>query len=176
MSAFRKKFLIHSSILLGVILIIGASLFFLGEKISVNAKDIETTRKQLYDWIVSLESFASIRAEYTNKAKRYAQVLDNRIPEKESLIDLKKDIQFLGRGEGLETNLTLNNEIDTSSVQIGSIGITFTLRGDMEGILRFLRRLNEIRYIVSIDSMTLSTRADVVEMEAKGKVFYSKQK
>ena len=109
------------------------------------------------------------------KAERYEQVIKNRLPEKELLVDLKKDIQFLAGGEGLTSNVVFNQEDSTQSARIGAIGLTLTLSGDYDAITRFIGRLNELRYLVSIESMAVTRRGgNTVDVEAKGKVLYRK--
>jgi Tfp pilus assembly protein PilO len=175
MSQFKKKLLIQGSIFLALVLVLGGSLFFLGKKVSAYAAEIENTRQQLYDWIVSLESFAAIRSEYTSKGERYMGVLENRLPEKELLIDLKKEFQFLGASENVSVNLIFNSEVETSSPNVGAIGITLTVKGNYASVVRFISRLNEMRYLVSLESMTMSRGDDgVMDVEAKGRVFFKK--
>lgn len=175
MSLFRKKLLIHVGIFLAMMIVFGVSIFFIGKRVSSQATEIEGVRKQLYDWIVSLESFASIRAEYTMKAERYTRVLENRLPEKQLLIDLKKDVQFLAGSEGLSSNLVFNQDVSTQSGQMGAISLTMTLSGDYDAVTRFIGRLNELRYLMSIESMTVTRRdAKSVDVEAKGRVLYMK--
>lgn len=175
MSEFRKKLLIHGGIFFVLILIIGVSLFFLSKKVDAYATEIESTRSQLYDWIVSLGSFAAIRSEYSTKAERYGQILQNRLPEKELLIDLKKDFQFLAASEGVNVNLIFNSEAETASPRVGAIGVTLSLKGPFPNVVRLISRLNEMRYLVSIESMTMS-RGDnaMMDVEAKGKVLFQK--
>src|SRR3989338_5332698 len=109
---FQKKLLFHGGIFLLLLAGFGTSLFFLGRGMASQASEIESIRAQLYDWVVSLQSFAAIKSEYSTKAERYTQILDNRLPEKELLIDLKKDVQFLAGSEGLTSNLTFNQDSD----------------------------------------------------------------
>ncbi len=175
MTPFRKKLLIHSAVFFGLVLVFGFALFFVGKKISASAGEIQDMRKQLYDWIVSLESFAAIRTEYTMKAERYLQILDNRLPEKELLIDLKKDLQFLAGSEKVGSNLVFNQDLDTQSPRVGAIGVTLSLSGGTEEIIRFIGRLNEIRYLISIESMTFTKKeGSNVDVQLKGRVFYKK--
>lgn len=176
MTPFRKKLIIHSAIFFVLMVAFGVSLFFIGGRVGAQAIKIESIRSQLYDWVVSLQSFAAIKSEYSTKAERYTQILNNRLPEKELLIDLKKDVQFLAGSEGLTSNLIFNQDSDTKSPQIGAVSITLTLSGDYDAVARFMGRLNEIRYLISIESMTLNKRGDSsnVDIEMKGKVLYKK--
>jgi Tfp pilus assembly protein PilO len=174
MTPFRKKFFVHSAIFFGIIVVLGAALLFLGNKISAYATNIEMTRKQLYDWIVSLESFAAVKTEYMTKGERYIKVLENRLPEKEAIIDLRKDLRFLASTEGVSADITLNQE-STISPRIGAISVSMTISGQDEDIIRFLGRLNELRYLLTIDSVVFSKRADGgTDLDVRGKVFFGK--
>lgn len=172
MTPFRKKLLTHGLVFLGIVLVLGAALFFLGNKIKTYAAEIENTRKQLYDWIVSLESFAAVKTEYTTKGERYIKILENRLPEKEAIIDLRKDVRFLASSEGVAADVALNQET-TVSTHVGAINIGMTLGGQNENIIRFLGRLNELRYLITIESAVFSKRADGgTDVDVKGKVFF----
>lgn len=173
---FQKKLLFHGGIFLLLLAVFGTSLFFVGREMASQASEIESIRAQLYDWVVSLQSFAAIKSEYSTKAERYTQILDNRLPEKELLIDLKKDVQFLAGSEGLTSNLTFNQDSDTQSSKIGAVSITLTVTGNYDSVARFIGRLNEIRYLISLDSMTLNNKGSTndVDVEMKGKVLYKK--
>lgn len=175
MSIFQKKLLIHSGIFLAIVIAFGFSLYFLGERISAETAKIEDVRKQLYDWVVSLESFAAIRSEYSAKAGRYMQVIENRLPEKELLFDLKKDIQFVAGSEGLISSIVFNQDMDIGSGQLGAVSFTLNVSGDYDAVARFAKRLNEIKYLVSIEGITLIGQSDnAVDIEMKGKVLYRK--
>lgn len=175
MSEFHKKLLIHSAVFLALLLVIGVSLFFVGAKIKAYATEIETTRDQLYNWIVSLQSFAAIRSEYATKAESYSRILENRLPEKELLIDLKKELQFIAAGDAVSVNLVFNSEVETAATRVGAISFTMTVKGPLENVTAFISHLNNIRYLISLDSMTMSKGADgVMDVDVRGKVLFRK--
>lgn len=161
LSVFQKKLLKQLGVALGIIVVLGISIFMLGKSISVDATETERLRLEKVNWSSSVQSYVSAKTQYTKKGKDYEQILENILPERDSLIDLKKDFQFLAAGEGLDLNFSFSTERDKGSKLVGAIGITLTVQGSSERkIFSFLEKLEGFRYLFSIDAMSLQREKD----------------
>ena len=172
MKAFHKRLVTELAISLIIIGAMALGLLFFGFNIIKFSKKIVSTRQELYDRSVSIESLATLRSDYTARAKNYLNVLYNVVPLKDELIDLSKDFSSLASGEKLEYGFTFVGESPATSVDLGSVEFNLTLGGTLERLLSFVENLQNFRYLINLDSLSLVGGAEQMKMSVRGKVFF----
>ena len=172
-SQFQKKFLIQLAVTfaIGLVCITGIAVF--GGAISEKTNEISALRKEMAEWSASIRSFVAIKTQYSGKAGEYEKVLENIMPKRDELIDLKKDFQFLAAGEGLDLAFSFMSERETETPLVGGMGVSISVRGDsQEQIFSFLERLKKFRYLFSIDSLRFETGDKSASVSLKGEVLF----
>lgn len=172
MTSFQKKIFLEISIALAIILVLSFALVVLGKNIAKNSSEIVSMRKQLADWTESVQSFALVRLQYNNKAKDYMNILNNVLPRRDSLIELRKEFQFLAAGDNVTMNFSFIGDRQTSSPLIGSVGFSLNLSGSIDGIFEFIRKLDNFQYLLSLDGLTFTRGAEKFDGAIKGLVFF----
>ena len=175
-STFQRKLAIQTGIALGMVGVLCFGVLFFGNLISTYASEIEILRTEKAEWSTSIESYVSAKTQYENKGKEYEQLLNNVLPEKDNLLDLKRDFQFVASGEGLDLNFSFAGERVKQSSLIGAVGVALSIEGrSKEDIFSFLERLEKFRYLFSIESVTLQENQDTVGATIRGEVLYRNQ-
>ncbi|HXF44396.1 MAG TPA: type 4a pilus biogenesis protein PilO [Candidatus Paceibacterota bacterium] len=172
MNPSQKGIVIQISAALGIVcfLVLGVVLF--GLNIKNSTAKIVTTREELALRTVSLQSLAALRADYTNKAKAYLNVLHNIVPKKDELIDLSKDFQAIASAGGLDYGFTFVGETAPSASELGSVKFNLKLGGDIMKLLTFLKDIQNFRYLVSVDSVLIFREESAMKMNVTGSVYF----
>jgi len=173
MSRFSEKLLFEILIALGIIAVLSGGVLFFGSSVSGASESILKSRKELSDWAASVQTYALVSSQYTTKARGYMNVLETVLPEKDKLIDLRKEFQFLGSEEGVSVNLGFSGERETDSAAVGSVGFTLNLGAEqMQPMVNFVKKLENFQYLVVIDSVSISEKdSDFVGL-VRGRVLY----
>lgn len=175
MSDFQKKLFIKLGTLVAVLVVTVGGIVFFGGNISSYADQIVSIRKELVQRIALLQSYVSLKSEYTAKAKEDISILNNLIPQQDQLIDLRRDFQFLGGGDNLDINFAFTGERTTDSPRLGAIGISLDVQGEMRNVLDFMKKLEHFHYLISIDSVTIDKKdSGGVTALLRGGVFFRK--
>lgn len=174
MQAFKKKLFLNIGITVGVVVIFTIGILIFGSNISADSEKIISTRKEVSDWTVSVQSYSAVRSQYTGKAKEYSEILEKVIPQKDELINLKKDFQYLASSEKLEMSFSFLGEQGTNAPQLGSVGVSLTIQGSMEMISSFLQKLENFRYLMGVESLTFDNREGKSNASIRGRIFFKK--
>jgi Tfp pilus assembly protein PilO len=173
LSQFQKKIGTQIGIALAIVGVLCFGVLFFGNRIATYAAEIEMLRSEKAEWSNSIESYVSAKTQYEKKGKGYEQVLQNVLPSRDSLINLKKDFQFVASGEGLDLNFSFAGERQKQSPLVGAVGVSLVLEGKSKSdIFSFLEKLEKFRYLFSIESMTLQENKDTVGVTIRGEVLY----
>ncbi len=155
-SGFQKTLFIKVFIVVAILVVFGGGTAVFGKLISEKRESIERLRKETENWSSFIQSFVSIKAQYSGKAGEYERILENMLPKKDDLIDLKKDFQFLAGGEGLDLSISILGEKQKTSPLLGAVNVAISVTGDTEEeMFGFLKKLEDFRYIFSIDSISI---------------------
>ncbi len=176
---FQRKLFFQTGILFAIIAVLGGGMFFMGKSISTNAGEIERLRFEKANWASSVQSYVSAKTQYVSKGREYERILENILPQRDQLIDLKRDFQFLASGEGLDLIFSFSGEREKGSPLVGAVGVTLTVQGKSEDeVMSFFDALGDFRYLFSIDSVSLQNERERGESPQrasatiKGEVLY----
>ncbi len=174
MQEFKKKLFTNIGTTAGIVVIFIIGILVCGSRISANSEKIVTARKEVSDWNASVQSYSAVRSQYTGKAKEYSEILQEIIPEKDELINLRKDFQYLASSEKLEMSFSFLGEQSTNAPQLGSVGIGLTIQGSLETVGSFLKKLEEFRYLMGVESLTFDNREEKSNVSIRGRVYFRK--
>jgi len=174
MTPAQKQITVQVSIALGVIGILVLGIVLFGVNISSSTAKIVAAREEIATRTISLQSLASLRADYTNKARAYLNVLHNIVPQKDELIDLSKDIQAIASADNLEYGFTFIGENQPTGSDLGFVKFNLRLGGTLPNLLSFLKNIQNFRYLVDIESATLYREESLMRMNLTGSVYFRK--
>lgn len=167
---FNRRFLIQLGTILGIILVAALVLYWLSRDISSRAANIQAQRQQIATRTMSLESLAELKSQ-SEQARSYSSVLANILPLKDQLISFPRDIQDIAKRYGVDFGSSFTKEEASTEVAPGSIGFIFTIGGNYDKVLNFLRDVEGGRYIVKWDSIDLSEKAGFYKGTISGRVY-----
>jgi len=174
MQAFKKKLFINIGIIAGVVIIFVVGILISGSSIRANSEKIVAARKEVSDWNMSVQSYSTVRSQYTGRAKEYSEILQRVIPEKDELINLKKDFQYLASSEKLDMSFSFLGEQNTNAPQLGLVGVSLTIQGNLETIGNFFKKLEGFRYLMGVESLTFDNREGKSNASIRGRVYFRK--
>ncbi len=172
MKTFHKKLVTELTISLVAIGVISIGLLFFGFNISKFSKKVVTVRQELVERSASLQSLAVLRSEYSSKGEPYLNVLHNIIPLKDELIDLSKDFQSLAAKERIDYGFTFIGETPATSNSLGSVRFNLSLGGSLDKLISFIENLQNFRYLVNLENISINKGELQMGMNVKGSVFF----
>jgi len=156
MTDFRKKLIVQVTIAVAVVGTLGAGLLFFGKNIRTNGAELQAARMALAERSASLEALALLQTQYTRKAKGYIAVLQGMVPQKEELINISKDFQFLATQSGVSQSFSFLDETPASGGALGSINVRIDVGGSIERIAQFVRGIENFKYVTKIDRVAIN--------------------
>jgi Tfp pilus assembly protein PilO len=174
MSEFKKKLFINIGITVGVVILFSIGIIVYGSGISTNSEKIVRMRTDSSNLNTLIQSYSSVRSQYTGKAKEYSETIEKLIPQKDELINLRKDFQYLASSEKLEMSFSFLGEQSTAAPQLGSIGISLGVQGDLGTISSFLKKLEDFRYLMGVENLVFDNREGKSSASIRGRVFFRK--
>ncbi len=172
MTPAQKRITVQISIALGIVGVLVIGLIFFGFNVRNLTQKIVTAREELALRTVALQSLATLRADYTGKAEAYLNVLHNIIPQKDELIDLSKDFQTIASASGLEYGFTFLGENPASADTLGSVKFGLKLGGTLANLLEFLKNIQNFRYLVQVESVSIFREESLMRMNLSGSVYF----
>lgn len=174
MPEFKKKLFVNIGIAGGAVILFSIGIIVYGSNISTNSEEIIATRREVSNWAASVQSYFAVRSQYTGKAKEYSEIIQKIIPLKDELINLKKDFQFLASSEKLEMSFSFSGEQGTNAPQLGSVGVNLGVQGDLDTVGKFLKKLEDFRYLMGVESLVFDNREGKSSASIRGRVFFRK--
>lgn len=172
MNDFHKRIAVQLSISLAIIAVLVFGIMLFGFKVNSISREIAAKRQELNERSSALQSLASLRSDYSTKAEPYLNVLYNVVPQKDELIDLSKDFQVIAQEDGLDYGFTFLGETPPGTEGLGAVRFNLSLGGSLTGLLNFLKSMENFRYLVSLEGVSISRGVDGMRMDVRGSVFY----
>lgn len=171
---FQKNLVKKIGILIGIIIIGLALIFFFSQKIKKEVSQIESLRKEIADLVNLSETFSQLNKEVLI-ALPYLEPLKSLLPDKTHLINFNKDLGELAKKNNLEYGLVLQEETAVKN----QLPFVMTLKGNFPNFVSFLKDLRKFPYYVSLDSFEISggtpeevaSGIKVFSANIKGRVF-----
>ena len=152
--AFKKQLLISIGIpsAIGLILIVG--IFYLASDIGDLGNKIYQTRKDINFGTQAEESLIPMRQDY-EQAKMYFSEVGGILPNKNQLLGLSKDLNIMARQNQISLSLNIGQESSGGANQLTEIGLSVSGQGTFEGLLNFLKTVENSRYFIKFSSLDL---------------------
>jgi hypothetical protein len=172
MNSFHKRIAVQLSVSFTIIAILVLGILLFGFRINKFSNEIAAKRQELNERSSALQSLASLQSDYSTKGQPYLNVLYNVVPQKDELIDLSKDFQVIAQEDKLNYGFTFLGETPSSGEDLGAVKFSLNLGGTLNSLLNFLKDMENFRYLVNLDNVSISRGATKVEMNIRGSVFY----
>lgn len=169
---FKKKIILNIGISLGIILLLGAVLFFLKSNIQEKTRQIQEARRELNLRSQITETLDFLRRE-SEQARLYSTNLKNMFITKDKLVNFSQDLNILAQQNQIDLKLSFGVETPKTETGLGEINISITTDGSFENLIKFFQGLENSQYSVKLDKLDL-TRKDDGNFKAtlSGTVFY----
>lgn len=173
MQSFRKKFIVDLIISLVVLMALAGGLIFFGKIIAKTASQIVEARQGLVNKSSSLRFFAQLRKQYNDLAQNYLNIMYNIIPAKDQLINLSREFGTLANAEKLSYGFSFVEEVPVGNSNLGSVVFKINIAGEsLDQLLRFVKRLQNFKYLHSLDGFSLDRQDQGLALSIKGRVFF----
>lgn len=173
MNNFRKRLTVELSVSLLILAALLSGIFFFRSNIVDYTQKIIDARKLLASRTTAVGQLADLRLQYNNKASSYMNVLRNIIPSYDQLINLNRDLQSLATQSGVDYGFAFGGETPKTAQTLGSIAFDLTISsGSLDSLLNFVKSLQNLRYLSSIDNISMKSDKDELTFFIKGRVFY----
>ncbi len=174
MAYFYKNLIVEVIIAAILILAFGGGILFFRARISDLAEQTLKTRQVLAERSSSLQLYSSLRTQYDSKGKKYLNVLQNIVPTRDQLIDLRQEFQSLAARENLDFGFTFfpGDETTAASGELGAIKFNLNLKGGLDELLNFIHSLEKFRYLITLESFTMNRQGSSIQMAIKGQVYF----
>jgi hypothetical protein len=177
MNNFRKKLIVELSITFVVVGALIGGIAFFGINLSNYADEIVRLRSDLAGKSASLRSLSFLKADY-GKAKDDLNVLYSVVPQKDRLINLSKEFQFLvpqsnaNQGSRMDYGFTFVEETAATDQNLGFIRFRLNLSGEFDRLIKFVQTLQNFRYLTAVDSLSINRENLQGRMVVNGRVFF----
>lgn len=173
MNHFRKRLIIELSISLLIVLALFAGVEFFKGNVGDYSDRIVAARATLSNRAASVGELASLRSQFNGKASNYLNVLHNIIPPYDQLINLNKELQSLAVQSNVGYGFSFAGEVSKSSGGLGSISFNLDASsGNFSSLMSFLKLVQNLRYLSSVDEVSMRSNNATLVMNIKARVFY----
>ena len=167
---FKQQLLIVLAIYLGLIVLLGAVLIWIGNDISKKAGNINQLQNEISLKTKANESLAVLRQD-SAKAQSYEAALNNTLPSRDQLLGLRRELENMASQSKIDFSINLGKE-EPQGAQGGAIGIGAVMAGGFEQVSNFLKTLENSRYLLKFDNFDLTREEGKFRMRLNGQVFY----
>ncbi len=153
------------------ILILAGGLVFVGIDISKKSEQIKEVRNEISLRSKIINSLSTMRGEI-NKVQPYVFGIENLLPTKDQLINFSKELDIAAGQNKISLTSSFSGEDAKSSGDLKSLGLTASAEGELNGLIAFLRSVENSQYVVKLENVDISERDKKFKMLFNGKVFY----
>ncbi len=171
--SFQKQLLIQIGIAAAMIGISITAVQVVAWHLSSNAGKITKQRGELALRTRATESLATLKSD-AEKAKPFAEVLNNVLPSKDRLINFGKELTDLAKQNGAEMSFDFGGETASTPETPGFIKFSMTGVATYGSWTKLLKDLEKSRLYIKINSTDLTRQpgTDSFNIVAEGQVFF----
>ena len=167
---FKKWILWNAGGTAAAVIILAAFILLIGADISKRADTINNQKQELAVRLGAVESLVSLRAG-ADRADRLFKALQDILPAKDQLLDLRKQLEFFARNNQLGLGFSFENEIPATDAAPGSNNFTMSGDGAYSNFINFLKAIEKSKYFVAFNFFDLNFKDRDSQIIIKGKVF-----
>lgn len=157
-------------IILAIVVVFLTMIFWLSGDISERVVKIQNQQRELVARSISLESLSSLKSDAA-AAKTLSSLLENILPLKDQLINFPKDMEEIARISGMDFGTSFGDEKSATESEPGYIAFVFTIGGNYEKIVNFMRQAEQSRYIIQWNNVDIAEKSSVYRGTISGRVF-----
>ncbi|MDD4931547.1 MAG: type 4a pilus biogenesis protein PilO [Candidatus Colwellbacteria bacterium] len=178
MTDFQRKLLIRLGITAAIMAVVfGFIIYVMGDMTSV-ATSIKEIRSAFNIKSQAIGNLAGLQKD-AEEARVGSSILQNTLPNRESLFVFTDEINRLARARNLVPVVNFTEEVQGTETAPGKIGFSANIAGDYEQLIDFMKALESSRYFTSIESFEMiSQGSNTTGYQAVivGEVFFKSSK
>ncbi len=173
MEPFKKQLLTQVGVGLGSAVLAIGIVQFLAWHVNQNSTNITKLRNELALRTRATESLATLNND-AEKAKPFAQKLDNVLPSKDKLINFGKQLTDLAKQDGAEMSFDFGGETAATADTPGFIKFSLTGAATYGNWAKFLKDVEKSQLYIKFNSADLTRQpgTDSFNVVAEGQVFF----
>ena len=172
---FKRFFGIAFILSLIIIILEVSSISFFKSNISERVGRMEKINRDIQNKSNILETHFILKKEL-EEAKNLEKQLENKLASKDDLLQLSSELGFLAKASGVEVNASFSSEVKEKSTLLGSVGVSISAEGKLPDIIKFLKRLEDGRFLVKFDNFDINSVSQELgsnlRLFARGRVVY----
>jgi len=172
MTNFLKRLFFQISIFL---LIAGAGiigLLFFGSSIKNYVNKIYLTRQEIALRSSELASLAILKSQYNSQAKDYLNILEQKIPTRDQMIELPKNLKPLADHLNLEMSFTFTGETSPSTTSFGFANFSLNVKGTGDSLNQFFQELTKSQPLIIFDNLNFDRLNEQEQILVHGRAFF----
>ena len=170
---FTKSILFNIGVTLALILPLILTVIFLRSHIDNSVTQIIDARQEIDKRINFLISLVTLSADYNGFGRDYLTILKNIVPEQDKLLNLAQELETLAASLELEFGFSFLGENAPNPPEFGSLNFELNVGAkNISKISSFIERLEDFRYLISVNSVNINRGAEKISAAISGRVYY----
>ncbi len=174
MDSFYKKLVWQIGSAGAIIIFLWGGVYFFRVRITDYANKVSVGRIALIQNTINIESFAFLKAQYTNKGRQDMNTLLAFVPQRDQLINLVGEFKAIADKVRVRSSLQFSGETPATDEAFGSLKFTLSLQGTTDDLLQFMQSLEHFHYLRSIEGFTLTRNDPKSELSLRGQIYFRK--
>jgi len=152
-----------------------ALIFFLRSSISSKVSEAQTINNSLRAKAGNVEQRSALKKE-SAAAAPLAASLKNMISDKDSLLNLSKELSDLANLYSVNLAFSFTGEVEEKKDPYGKAGFSMTVDGEYGKIVNFLEAIDSSRFVLDTENIDIQNRenSNVFRLSSHGYVLYQK--
>ena len=170
---FTKSILFNIGVTLALILPLILTVVFLRSYINNSVTQIIDARQEIDKRINFLISLVTLSSDYNGFGRDYLTILKNIVPEQDKLLNLAQELETLAASLELEFGFSFLGENAPNPPEFGSLNFKLNVGAkNISKISSFIERLEDFRYLISVNSVNINRGAEKISAAINGRVYY----
>lgn len=154
LDSFKHRLIKMLALTLGIIALAATMIIFLNLDINKRVDAIAKSKERLFLRDQQINALSSLNAKM-EKADAAMVVLNNILPEKDSLIAFPEEIKRIAKENSVNYTFSFGTETPSSEGEPGSINFGIRAEGDFDAVIAFLKELEKHPYFISFGDMDM---------------------
>lgn len=167
---FKKNLFLNIGISLGIVAVLLIANFFLNSDIAGRVQEIRRIKNESADKAKAIESLVLLKDE-ERRADRLEATLDALLPTQEGILAFRQALSRLASDNNLELTFFFRDESPAEGDKTGFTNFQFTVKGTGKSFTNFLKAIDGMHYLVSLDKIEYTRTGGAFTVIASGKVF-----
>jgi len=158
---------------LALILPLLLAVIFLRSHINNSVTRVIDARQEIDKRINFLISLVTLSSDYNRFGRDYLTILKNVVPKQDKLLNLAQELETLAASLRLEFGFSFLGENVPNPPEFGSLNFKLNVgANNINKISSFIQRLENFRYLLSVNSVSINRSGEKINADISGQVYY----